>query len=105
VLAAEAILYFFRSWSTLKNWNGAGAGIKERFVQSRHFCRQREGSSDADIRTLWCKKSRFFKIYGASVRTSGPIWHMALSVLNISNVKCYVALQSIEKLYIRNTST
>jgi len=36
--------------------------------------RQREGFSDTDIRTFWCKKSRFFKIYGASARTKGPIF-------------------------------
>jgi len=28
------------------------------------------GSSDADVRTFWCKKSRLFEIYGVSARTT-----------------------------------
>jgi len=29
------------------------------------------GSSDADVRTMWCKKLRFFKIYVISTRKKG----------------------------------
>jgi len=40
------------------------------FVQCRHFS-DKEGSSDADVRTFFCKKFRFFKIYGVSLRSRG----------------------------------
>jgi len=36
----------------------------------RTFCGQ-GGSSDADVRTFWCKKFGFFKIYGVLARTRG----------------------------------
>jgi len=29
------------------------------------------GSSDADVRTFWCKNAKFFEIYGVSARTRG----------------------------------
>jgi len=30
-----------------------------------------EGSSDADVRTFWCKNTGFFEIYGVPERTRG----------------------------------
>jgi len=38
--------------------------------------RGEDGSSDADVRTFWCKKLRFFVIYGVSARSGkriGPV--------------------------------
>jgi len=33
--------------------------------------RERGSSSDAEVRTFWCKKHRIFEIYGVSARTRG----------------------------------
>jgi len=79
VPAAGAILFFFRSQITLKNWNGFGVGAGIRRGLSRADILQTKEGEEGFFRCrhlhfLVQIKSRFFKIYGASAQTRRPIF-------------------------------